>query len=795
MKVETAERARDEVGRTRRLLAHHAVTSALAVSASLDEAGPRILDAICDSLGWDLGALWRVDAPSGVIRCTEVRSHARLEFPGFEASSRRTEFPPGLGFPGRIWASREPCWIADVREDSTFLRARVAEQDGLRAAVGFPLIVRDDVLGVAEFLTEEIRPPDEELLSMMAAIGSQVGQFIERTEAEQAVRESEARKAAMLESALDCVIAIDHEGRITEFNPAAEEAFGYSREQVMGERMVDLLVPPALRDAHRAGFARYLRSGDTRVLGRRVEMLAMRADGSEFPVELAITRVPLPGKPVFTAYVRDIAERRRREDELRRSQELYRLVVENTKDMITLIDPHARVLFASPSWADVLGYSSELLRGTNALELVHPDDLQTAEAAIAACLSSGRASVAAVRLRHLDGSWRVLEGVVSGIHEAGETTMILATSRDVSNRVRAEDELRQSRELYRTVVENTRDLVALLDLEGRIVYASPSHEEKLGRSAPELEGTTFLDLVHPQDLEAALGALTTALSGARAPFSALRLRHQTGRWLVTEGTASGIVADQGRVTMFLLSARDLTEREQAKLAEERRERAEREFVVNAAHELRTPLAAISAAVEVLEAGAKHVPEERDSFLADVGREASRMQRLVHALLLLARVQTLHETLLCEPVELRALLMESAQTIVPADGVGIEVVCPPGLIVLAERTILEAAMSNLGANAAAHTARGHIRLAGSRDPDGSVQIEVSDTGTGMSTDEADRVFDRFYRVGKRDARGFGLGLAIVRQAVEVHDGTLGLETAPGIGTTVRITLPSRQREER
>jgi two-component system OmpR family sensor kinase len=140
-------------------------------------------------------------------------------------------------------------------------------------------------------------------------------------------------------------------------------------------------------------------------------------------------------------------------------------------------------------------------------------------------------------------------------------------------------------------------------------------------------------------------------------------------------------------------------------------------------------------------------------------------------------------------------MESAQTIVPADGVGIEVVCPPGLIVLAERTILEAAMSNLGANAAAHTARGHIRLAGSRDPDGSVQIEVSDTGTGMSTDEADRVFDRFYRVGKRDARGFGLGLAIVRQAVEVHDGTLGLETAPGIGTTVRITLPSRQREER
>ena len=159
-------------------------------------------------------------------------------------------------------------------------------------------------------------------------------------------------------------------------------------------------------------------------------------------------------------------------------------MVENTKDMITLIDPRGLVLFASPSWADVLGYPPDLLTGTSALELVHPDDLQTAEAAIAACLSGGRASVAAVRLRHLDGSWKVLEGVVSGIHdETGETTMILATSRDVSKRVRAEDELRQSRELYRTVVENTRDLVALLDLEGAIVYASPSHVEKLGRSA------------------------------------------------------------------------------------------------------------------------------------------------------------------------------------------------------------------------------------------------------------------------------------------------------------------------
>ena len=172
-----------------------------------------------------------------------------------------------------------------------------------------------------------------------------------------------------------------------------------------------------------------------------------------------------------------------------------------------------------------------------------------------------------------------------------------------------------------------------------------------------------------------------------------------------------------------------------------------------------------------------------------------MQRLVHALLVLARVQTLHESLLCEPVELRQLLVESAETVVPAEGVEVEVACPTGLTVLGERTILETAVSNLGANAAAHTEHGRIVFTGTAGSGGAVQIEVSDTGSGMSPEDADRIFDRFYRVGKRDAKGFGLGLAIVRQAVEVHDGTLGLETTPGIGTTVRITLPAGQREER
>lgn len=146
----------------------------------------------------------------------------------------------------------------------------------------------------------------------------------ERRFAEEALRSSEARKSAVLESALDCVISIDHLGRITEFNPAAERTFGYSRQDVLGRPMAEVIIPPSLRERHRQGFERLMRTGEASVLGRRLELTGMRADGSEFPVEVAITRVDAPGQPSFTGYLRDITERKLAERELTESLELLR---------------------------------------------------------------------------------------------------------------------------------------------------------------------------------------------------------------------------------------------------------------------------------------------------------------------------------------------------------------------------------------------------------------------------------------------------------------------------------------
>ncbi len=165
--------------------------------------------------------------------------------------------------------------------------------------------------------TAELAAANEELKKELAErrlIEERLGQE------ERELKRSEIRKAAIVDSALDCIVTIDHEGCITEFNPAAEHTFGYRRDEVLGNHLADVIIPPSLREKHRQGFARYLATGEARVLGKRIEMTAARADGSEFPVELAVTRIPLERPPSFTGHLRDITERKQAEQELRRSE-------------------------------------------------------------------------------------------------------------------------------------------------------------------------------------------------------------------------------------------------------------------------------------------------------------------------------------------------------------------------------------------------------------------------------------------------------------------------------------------
>ena len=297
----------------------HDVAQILAQTEAPVEAYEATLDAIGRSLGWELGAVWEVGPDDRRLRCV-CTWHAGDGAPEFEALSERMTLEPGEGLPGRLLVSGRPSWIVDTPEDRNFPRADVARRAGLQAAFGFPLLSPRGVVGAMEFFSRELREPDAQLLETMTVIGSQVGQFVVRRHAEAEVRASESRLRAMLEAALDAVVVMDHRGRILDWNHAAETTFGYRAHEAIGHDMAELIVPPHLRPSHRKGLARFLETERAVILDKRLELAAVHKNGAEFPVELTITRIGLPGAPTFTGYLRDITDRKRAEDELRASR-------------------------------------------------------------------------------------------------------------------------------------------------------------------------------------------------------------------------------------------------------------------------------------------------------------------------------------------------------------------------------------------------------------------------------------------------------------------------------------------
>jgi PAS domain S-box-containing protein len=175
-----------------------------------------------------------------------------------------------------------------------------------------------------------------------------------RLRTERDLAASEARKAGMLEAALDAIVAIDHGGRITDFNPAAERTFGYRDEDVLGRPLAETIIPSGLRDRHRAAFERYLETEQPTILGRRLELTGLHADGHEFPLELTVYRVPIDGPPVFSAFIRDLTRARQLEEQLLQAQKMESVgrlaggIAHDFNNLLTAINGYARLSLEEP---------------------------------------------------------------------------------------------------------------------------------------------------------------------------------------------------------------------------------------------------------------------------------------------------------------------------------------------------------------------------------------------------------------------------------------------------------------
>ena len=284
------------------------IARALAETSSLDAALRAVLAVVGRELQWEYGEAWWGDDQFDLVRSAAAWSARGDE--AVLAEARKRTFPRGVGLPGRVWSQGETIAVLDVAADPDPWCARVAADAPYRRAVGIPIRLGTRAIGAVLFASARAEGAHWAPASVLDAIGREIGAVADRRRAEEALKVSEARKQAVLETALDCVITADHEGRILEWNPAAEEAFGYRRDEALGRPLAELIVPPDLRGRHLEGFRACLDTGRRPLGDARVEVSAMRADGSRFAAELSIARIDVGRHPVFTAHVRDITERK-----------------------------------------------------------------------------------------------------------------------------------------------------------------------------------------------------------------------------------------------------------------------------------------------------------------------------------------------------------------------------------------------------------------------------------------------------------------------------------------------------
>jgi len=228
-----------------RQAAQYAVTRALAEAGTLTEAGPILLQAVCEGLGWDMGAIWTVDQPAGVLRCLELWHSPKLDTEAFVTVTKHTVFPKGIGLPGRVWESGKTAWIADVTLDPNFPRAPMAVVAGLHGALAFPIILNGEVYGAVELFSRETCRPHDDSLNMLGAMGSQIGQFMERRRAQKALHHAHDTLDAILISLPCLVLIVDEDRRVVYANPQANAHLRPELTTLIGSDLQDVFTLPA----------------------------------------------------------------------------------------------------------------------------------------------------------------------------------------------------------------------------------------------------------------------------------------------------------------------------------------------------------------------------------------------------------------------------------------------------------------------------------------------------------------------------------------------------------------------
>ncbi len=309
---------------------------------------------------------------------------------------------------------------------------------------------------------------------------------------EHELRASEAGRRAVWESALDAIITMDREGRIVEFNPAAERTFGYAREAAIGQLLGDLLIPPRLREQHRHGLDRYLNTGEKAILDRRIEVTALRADGSEFPAELTVVAVTTDAHTLFIGTVRDITLSRRAHEALLKERQLSDEVINTLPGVFYLLDEQGRFLRWNENLESVTGYLPDEIATRHPLDFIREGDRELIRQRIGEAFATGQSEAEAYVVSK-DG--RATPHYFTGERiELDGRPCLIGMGVDISELKRAEAERDRLFNL-------SPDMFCIAGVDGYFKQLNPAWEQALGFSRAELMARPYVEFVHPEDRE------------------------------------------------------------------------------------------------------------------------------------------------------------------------------------------------------------------------------------------------------------------------------------------------------